>query len=493
VAIRRGIKTVLSAKSLLGRFVHGAFWSVIGAGCWQGAVLAASVVVARLLGPEALGEFGMVQSTVGMFGVFAGMGLGLTATRFIAEFRDKDPGRAGRVVGLTLLASVGCAGLISGVLAVAAPALCEGPMGAAHLVTTLRVGSLLLLFNTVAGVQTGALAGLEAFSAVAWTNFVRGGVTLGAVITATHLWGVFGAITGLAVGAFVGSTVAHFTLRRIALNNGMRIVYRGLRPELPLLWKLSIPAFLSGAAMYPVNWAVRAIVANQPGGYAALGVFTGAIRFQEVITYAGQTVGAALLPMLASVEKAKSGGLILGNHLFPWVMGSVATAPLICFPEVMGWLLGTGFDTEAAHQALVLVLLSTCIMMYKQGLAREVVVGDYMWWGALSNFSTALIVLTTATVLRRWGAPGLALAYLVGQVVNAIIFVPFYVRRGLAPKELLMSREGVAIWTTFAVLSAVSLAGAVPSARVAAMAVAAFVVGAACFRMGRRQLSHSAS
>ena len=69
------------------RLARGVFWSMAGAVISRGLMLAAWVLVARMLGKTGYGELGMIQSTVGMFGVFAGFGLGLSATKHVAEFR----------------------------------------------------------------------------------------------------------------------------------------------------------------------------------------------------------------------------------------------------------------------------------------------------------------------------------------------------------------------------------------------------------------------
>jgi O-antigen/teichoic acid export membrane protein len=73
------------------RLASGVFWSTAGAVISRGLMLAAWVLVARMLGKTGYGELGMIQSTVGMFGVFAGFGLGLTATKHVAEFRRSNP------------------------------------------------------------------------------------------------------------------------------------------------------------------------------------------------------------------------------------------------------------------------------------------------------------------------------------------------------------------------------------------------------------------
>lgn len=60
------------------RLARGAFWSIVGASVSRGLMLAASILVARILGCEVYGEFSIIRSTVSMFLVFAGFGLGMT-------------------------------------------------------------------------------------------------------------------------------------------------------------------------------------------------------------------------------------------------------------------------------------------------------------------------------------------------------------------------------------------------------------------------------
>jgi O-antigen/teichoic acid export membrane protein len=130
----------------------------------QGANLAASVISARLLGREQFGEYGIIQSMVGMLGVFAGLGLGVTATKYVAQFRRLDPERAGRIIGLGSSVAIVSGGLLSLCLLACAPALAAKTLNAPALANELRTASVLLFFNALIGAQTGALSGLEASS-----------------------------------------------------------------------------------------------------------------------------------------------------------------------------------------------------------------------------------------------------------------------------------------------------------------------------------------
>lgn len=160
----------IEASDIGYRLAKGAFWSLAGAVISRGLMLAASVLVARMLGKTGFGELGMIQSTVGMFGVFAGFGLGMTATKYVAELRTSDPARAGRIIGLSGLVAMGTGGAMAVGLFIIAPWLAEHTINAPHLAGMLRVSAVMLLINALTGAQTGALAGFEALKTIAYVN-----------------------------------------------------------------------------------------------------------------------------------------------------------------------------------------------------------------------------------------------------------------------------------------------------------------------------------
>ncbi|PYS80065.1 MAG: polysaccharide biosynthesis protein, partial [Acidobacteria bacterium] len=125
--------------------------------------LAASIFVARVLGKEGFGEVGIVQSTVGMFQVFASFGLGITATKYVAEFRSVDPEKAGRIISLSFTVALATGLLIMVPLIIFAPWLAQRTLAAPPLAGPLRIGSPILLLGALCGAQTGVLAGFEKF------------------------------------------------------------------------------------------------------------------------------------------------------------------------------------------------------------------------------------------------------------------------------------------------------------------------------------------
>ncbi len=76
--------------SLAARLARGAFWSLAGSLVARGAGLLTAIMVGRILGKDGFGELGLVQSTVGMFGTFAGFGMGLTANKQTKPCLSRD-------------------------------------------------------------------------------------------------------------------------------------------------------------------------------------------------------------------------------------------------------------------------------------------------------------------------------------------------------------------------------------------------------------------
>lgn len=83
------------------RLISGVLWNLVAMIASRGSTLVVTIIVARVLGTAKYGEIGIIQSTIGMFGTFAGMGLGVTCTKYLAELKYEDPARAGRIIALT--------------------------------------------------------------------------------------------------------------------------------------------------------------------------------------------------------------------------------------------------------------------------------------------------------------------------------------------------------------------------------------------------------
>jgi O-antigen/teichoic acid export membrane protein len=442
----------IEASRVISRLANGVFWSMAGSVISRGLMLCATVLVARMLGKTAYGEFGMIQSTIGMFGVFAGFGLGLTATKHVAEFRQADPHRTGRIIAISGLFAMGTGGLMALGLLIFAPWLAECTINAPHLIGALRVGALILFINALNGAQTGALAGFEAFKTIACVNLVIGLISFPILIGGVYLGGLIGAVWALAINLCFNWLLNHVALRQEARRYNIPFTFKNCRQELPLLWSFALPATLSGIMVGPANWACRALLTNQPNGYDEIGILTAVLVFQGLLLFVAEMMSAPLLSMISNAGVNISEKLGIINMLSTWILGVIAAIPLLCFPELAQLVFGSSYATRSFKLTYSLVIFCSAIMMFKQGLARVLVANNLLWWGVFSNTLWAVILIGSSAYLVRWGSSGLAASLTIAYILNTVTLLPLYYARKLVPEGTLLSRESGLIWMILAIL-----------------------------------------
>jgi len=467
------------------RLASGAFWSLFGAVISRGLIFAAWVVVARLLGKTGYGELGMIQSTVGMFGVFAGFGLGLTSTKYVAEFRISDPVRAGNIIGFSGVVATATGSLMALSMLIFSSWLSEHTINAPHLVGDLRIGALILFINALNGAQTGALSGFEAFKTIAYVNFFVGIISFPILISGAYWGGLTGAVWALVINLVINWLLNHIALRKEAQRCRVPITFIKFSQEFPVLWRFSLPVVLGGAMVGPVTWACNAMLVNQPEGYSAMGVFTASLVFQNLLIFAGGMLNAPLLSMISNAGPKISDTLCTVNILSSWILGVIIAIPLLCFPEITQALYGAGFNERDFKVTFSIVVFYTCIMMFKSGLARVLAANSLLWWGFLSNTFWAIALFSFAVFFVKWGAPGLAASFAIAYVLNTLIMVPLYYTRGLVPKKTLLSIESAFIWLILIVLLFLNIVDVPLRFRAIAFMPAFVLTGIAFFRLMR--------
>lgn len=415
------------ATSPLGyRLAKGAFWSLAGTVVSRGLALLAWILVPRMLGATAFGELGIIQGTVGLFATFAGLGLGLTATRYVAEFRVKDPARAGRIIAFSTLTATatGLAATIS--LLVLAPWLATNMLAAPHLAHLLRLSAVILFFGTVTGSQTGALLGFEAFKTIAAVNFSAGAVALPLIIGGVHLGGLEGAVWGLGLSMAINWLVNSVALRREASQAGIPLSYDLCWTERDVLWRFSFPVILTGVLVTPVNWVCAAMLVNRPGGYAELGIYNAAIQWQAALAFLPTLLSQVLLPILSDShsnegqhQTRKTLSTILGVFL------AVTVLPAVVLAWAAPWIVvAYGESFQLPVRLFYVVVLHTTLANLGTALWICLLARNRAWFGFFGNLVWAACLLVSFPFLLPQGAFGLACANVLGYIVAMVVIFP---------------------------------------------------------------------
>jgi O-antigen/teichoic acid export membrane protein len=406
---------LMPAGSLRARFTTGVFWSLAGAVISRGFTLVASIVCARFLGKTGFGELGMVQSTVGTFGIFAGLGLGLTATKYVAEFRDQDPGKVGRILALSGMAALVSSVLMTGLLIATASFVARTTLADPSLAGPLAVGAGLVFFGALNGAQTGALAGFEAFQTIARVNIWAGVLSFPLVVIGVARWGLNGAVWALVASMAVNWVLNNAALRAICAGSGIRYDFAHCRKEWRILHEFTLPAFLASTVVGPALWVCNMLLVRQPGGYAQLGLYTAADRWRLLILFVPTSVFGMVVPVLSNLygtgDEAGFRRVFRTNLL---LNSGLAVAPALVIAALaipIMRLYGTQF--QVGWPILILLAFAALPEAVSNIYMARLICAQRMWWRfALDMQLVAVLVLLAWLCIPRWGGMGFAAAYI---------------------------------------------------------------------------------
>ncbi len=422
------------------RVARGALWSLVGICGSRALAVASSVIVARLLGKVGYGEMGMVQSTVGMFGVFAGFGLGTTATKCIAEHRRTDPARAGRIAVLTLVVSLLTAGVMAIACAWASGWLAERTLGRAALARLVAASALQLLITTLAGVVSAALAGFEEFRLIARMQLWLGALAPLITVPMVWLYGVDGAIAAVTVNAALGLGWGAIVLGSTTAAHAVPLRYdRECWRDAGILAGVALPSLLSSLLLIPVMWVTNLMLVRGPGGYGELGIFNAANQWRMVIVFVPGVLASAVLPVLAethgSDDRAGFRAALVLNLRATWVIALPLTVLTVLLAGPVAALFGRQFT--GMELVLPSLMVAAFLSIVNATVGAAFVGAGRLWTGTLMNLAWAVALVGAAAYLvPRRGALGLGVAYLVAYLLHTL-WQMVYVELRIAPAAIL--------------------------------------------------------
>lgn len=401
--------------------------------------LASTFAVARMLGREGFGELGIIQSTLQTFQLFASFGLGLTATKYVAQLRTADPARAGRIIGLSHLVALGTGGAVAAVLAASSGWLAREVLAAPQLGSSLGIAALAVLLYALNGAQVGALSGFEAFRDVARINVVSALATLPLMLAGVWLDGVRGAVCAMVGSAALNCFLSHRAHTAHARGHGIVVVHRGVLREARILWAFTVPAVLAGLFVQPVSWVCNALLVNQPGGYAEMGVFSAAMQWRTLLNLVPAMMMQAVLPVLSSSQAegattpAFQRSLKITQSLMVGIAFPVAVLLMFGSGAILA-LYGPGF--RGAERVFIGVVCAALIQCVGAATGTALEARGRMWMAFAINASWGVLyVAMAAPTVARFGAAALAFAQAAAYAAISV-WGFLAMRRDLPPRML---------------------------------------------------------
>jgi O-antigen/teichoic acid export membrane protein len=396
-------------------------WVTVAVAASQAATLVSNVAVANLLGPERFGIYGFAQTTLNTFALIAQLSLGLGATRFLPDWRSREPARAGEflaraatfVLAFGLLLAVGFVG-VTALFAGAAwsPASLDGPVRLALLVAIPLLALGLL--------QNGVFIGMEWFRSYALVSVVMALLSVAFPAVGALLAGVQGAICALALAIVVRVAVGAATILRKLSTTDIRLNLRRTGTFMRVVRDFAVPSsvgfFLASAAQW-----LSSLLLLHSSGAGSFGVYVATLSVRQIVVFVpAQLAGVTLTLMSKRSEPELQRQVFLLSVVLTAIVAALITGVCALFAGDLLRLFGAGFTVG---EGLLLTMLASAFVESVAVAMYQVLPHQGRMWKSLTHVNIprdgALLLLAWLAV-PRFGAIGLALALLASQVIAVI-------------------------------------------------------------------------
>ncbi len=410
-----------SSNPLIGRLFRGAAWGVFGAVFTRLLALLLSVAIARILQTERFGQFLIIQNTLGMFGVFAGLGLGVVATKFAAELHHRDAERLGRILGLVQIVALFGSVAIAFVLAMLAPVIATHGFHRTELTPYVRIVAATVVFLTLEGCNTATLFGLEHIKQSVQGTLLSASLSLPVALLLTSQFGLEGAVYGVLLSSIMQWVVSHVVLSRALRERG--VAYRWhTRAEWEVLRQYAVPSLLGGIMVVPVHWLCQVMLATSPRGMVEVAVMGIGLQWFQLVFFLPIALSRVMLPIMtdiiASGESPHSKTILKASIL----ANAAASLPVALAVSVMSSTIMRVYDVHVAGAALSLTLMvsASTIAAICSPVGQVMVAKGQIWYGWFMNVGWAIVYLGLSRMLLDRGAAGIAASLLAAYLAHSI-------------------------------------------------------------------------
>ncbi len=407
------------------RLFRDSFWAVFGNGMGYAILLLAGILIARFLGRDVYGEYGLVKTSMLYVAGFATMGLGVTSTKYVAESVKRNSANVKAIIRDALFVTTVFSSIIAVALIVTADRLAVY-LDVPTLVNAFRALGVLVILKAIATTQAGVLAGLGEFRVIARNNVLSGLVMLVISVPLTLLYSLTGALVSLLL-----SQVSVVILNVLAINKFTSFfpTVAGVSRKKEL-FLFSIPIALQESSYTLCAWGGTLMLAKM-SSIGEVGVYTAAAQWNAVITFIPGLLSNVILSHLASsgdddCAHRRMIGKMAGINLFCTVI------PFVVIYVLAGWITDFYGDSfEGLKTVLRIITFATIFTCTANVFYSEFIARGYNWNVFFLRIVQDFVTLGLGYVLLFNfngidGAAYYAWAYVCGSVIYILLLILFY-------------------------------------------------------------------
>ncbi len=297
--------TQIKNKLRNNQLAKDSFWALCGSILGKGLALVAGILVARFLGKDGFGEYGVIKNTLITIGMFSTFGLGYTATKYIAEYRNehknKIPALSKLLVQISLITS-SIIGILSFLFAQQLAILIK----AEHLANAIKLCSIIIVFNALTLTQISVLAGLGKYKIIAKNNTCSGIITFFVSFILTYKYGFTGALWALLISQAFNCCINAFSIRseHKKIENAISVLPNSISLIREII-SFSFPVALQESLVFIFTW-LNTYILIYFTNYGEIGLYSASTQWNVILLFIPGVLRNVTLSHLANASNDKS-------------------------------------------------------------------------------------------------------------------------------------------------------------------------------------------
>lgn len=408
-------------KLLNSRLFTDSFWALLGSGVGKGLTLIAGIIVARFLGKEAYGEYGMIKNTLTYIAAFSTLGLGYSATKYIAEYLNTDSAKTyGSIKYARQITLLSSALMAFALFCFASPiaSFLEAP----QLSNTLRLTSISLILNAVNTTQIGILSGFGAYKKAAINQTIAGIATFFSSVLLTYLWDLNGAIIALILSFALNCFLNALSIKPLKEALGITTYEdRTFRKE---ILSFSIPIACQESLYSITHWGITLVIVKM-ADYGELGLYSAAAQWSGMIVFIPAVLRNVTLSHLSgNKDNQKTHQRTLKTMLLVNFISTIIPFIGVCiFSNLICSSYGDNF--EGLKVVLLIFVFSTIFSCLSNVYTQEYIAQGRNWflfWSKCArDLGNVILGILLIMFFKRDGAAMMAIATVAVHIFYLII------------------------------------------------------------------------
>lgn len=393
-----------------------------------------NILLARVLTVEAYGAYSLINNTVQTFTVFAGAGIGVTLTRYIALYREKNTKNAGILLGTLMIINIFISLIISILVFIFADKIAILLKSEIEINNLLRITAGTIFFTAVVAILQGALQGFESYKDIAIIQVVANFLNILLGVILAKYFGIIGAIYSLLILQIFMLVLMINNLTKNIKKNKIKVIIRFNEEVKEAIVKVTIPSFLATVFVLPIMWITNFYFSSNIG-LEEFAAFSVCLQWFNIVNYIPQQLGQ-LKPIYTQLydEKKYSELKKYNNKIISITILFSICCSFFLFMIRNLILKSYGDYYISCNETFIIMLITTIIFAIQSQYGSVFQAIGKSWLCFALNVIWAISYLISFFILYRIGIVGYAYTYLISYTVYAIIStLAFYIiiRKGI--------------------------------------------------------------